>query len=61
MLILTRKTGEAIMIGDNIKVTITEAHNNQVKVGIEAPREIEVHRLEIFDKINAEAQRFSGL
>ncbi len=51
MLILTRKLGERITIGDEIVVTILEIHGKQVKLGIEAPREMAVHREEVFLKI----------
>lgn len=54
MLVLTRKTGENIRIGDNIIVTILEVRSGQVKVGIEAPPEVPVHRQEIYDRIQAE-------
>ena len=52
MLILTRKDGESIMIGNNIKITLTESHKGTARIGIEAPRNIDVHRLEIFHKVN---------
>lgn len=48
MLILTRKPQEVIRINDNIKVMVVEINGAQVKIGIEAPREIEVHREEIY-------------
>ena len=54
MLILTRRATESITIGDTIKVTILEARNGQVRVGIDAPRDIPVHREEIFRKIKKE-------
>ncbi|MEK7360260.1 MAG: carbon storage regulator CsrA, partial [Planctomycetota bacterium] len=47
MLILTRKQGESITIGDEIKITILECQNKQVKLGIVAPKEVKVHREEI--------------
>lgn len=47
MLILTRKQGESITIGDDIKVTILDVKGKYVRVGIEAPRELAVHRQEI--------------
>ena len=51
MLILTRKQGESITIGNEIKITILECQNKQVKLGIVAPKEVKVHREEIFEKI----------
>lgn len=61
MLILTRKSGESINIGDNIKVTIVEARGRQVKVGIEAPPELVIHREEIYAKIMEENRLASKL
>jgi len=54
MLILTRNPGESIFIGDDIKVTVMEINRNQVRIGIEAPRAIEVDREEIRDRKNRE-------
>lgn len=51
MLLLTRRVGESIMIGDNVKITIAGTAGKQVRVGIEAPREIDVNREEIYRKI----------
>jgi len=51
MLILTRRIGESIIISKSIKITILRSAGNQVRVGIEAPQEIEVHREEIFERI----------
>lgn len=51
MLVLTRRLGEAITVGNNVKVIIVEIDGNQVKLGIEAPREIEIYREELFAKI----------
>ena len=51
MLLLTRRIGESIMIGDNVKITIAGTAGKQVRVGIEAPREIAVNREEIYRKI----------
>ncbi|MBI4596169.1 MAG: carbon storage regulator CsrA [Candidatus Tectomicrobia bacterium] len=53
MLILTRKSGESIVIGDNVKITIVEIKGNQVRLGIEAPHETSVHREEVYKKIRA--------
>ncbi len=51
MLILTRKSGESLMIGEDISVTVLGVKGNQVRIGINAPKDISVHREEIFDKI----------
>jgi len=54
MLILTRHRGESIMIGDNVTVTILGAKGNQVRVGINAPKHVPVHREEVYQRIHAE-------
>ncbi len=54
MLILTRKTNERIMIGDEIEVSVVEIRGDQVKLGIVAPRKVKVHRREVFDAIQDE-------
>lgn len=54
MLILTRRLGETITIGDETKVTVLGVYGRQVRLGIEAPRTVEVHRQEVYDKIQAE-------
>ena len=54
MLVLTRKTDESIMIGDNIEVKVLDVRENQVKIGVKAPREITVHRLEVYQAIQKE-------
>ena len=54
MLVLTRKTNESIMIGDEIKITVVEIRGDQVKLGITAPKRISVHREEIFLAIQKE-------
>lgn len=51
MLVLSRKIGESIVIGDNISLTILESQNGEVKLGITAPKEITILRKEIFDEI----------
>lgn len=51
MLILTRKSGEAIRIGNNIKITILETKGKQIRVGIDAPPDIAVHREEVYQMI----------
>ena len=54
MLVLTRKPGETITIGDDVKIFIQEIRGNQVKIGIKAPPEIAVHREEVYIKIQEE-------
>jgi carbon storage regulator len=54
MLILTRRVGETLMINDDIKVTVLAVNGNQVKIGIDAPSHVAVHREEIYLRINAE-------
>jgi len=59
MLILTRKSGEAITIGQDIKITVLAIQGKQVKIGISAPEKVEVYREEIFKKIQKENIRAS--
>lgn len=54
MLVLTRKPGESIVIGNEVTVTIVEMRNGQVRIGIEAPRSIEVHRKEVYEQVMAQ-------
>jgi carbon storage regulator len=51
MLVVTRKRNESIMIGSDVEVKIIGVRENQVKVGVVAPREVQVHRREVFDRI----------
>lgn len=54
MLILTRRVGETVVIGDDVTVTVLGVKGNQVRLGVNAPREVAVHREEIFERIKRE-------
>ena len=54
MLILTRKTGETVMIGEDVTVTVLGVKGNQVRLGVNAPKEVPVHREEIYVRIKGE-------
>tara|TARA_B100000579_G_scaffold355361_1_gene310659 strand:- start:51 stop:233 length:183 start_codon:yes stop_codon:yes gene_type:complete len=56
MLILTRKSGESLMIGEDVSVTVLGVKGNQVRIGINAPKDISVHREEVFDKIKDKSE-----
>ena len=60
MLILTRRIGEKLVIDENVIVTILAAKGSQIRIGIEAPRDVQVHREEIFQRILAERKALNG-
>jgi carbon storage regulator len=59
MLVLTRKNGESIRIGDDIEITVISSKNDQVKIGIRAPKNIDVFRKEILEQIQSENEQAS--
>lgn len=60
MLVLSRQRDESIFIGDNIKITVVDIRGDKVRLGIEAPTEIPVHRQEVYEAIQRENQRTGG-
>jgi len=56
MLILTRRAGESIMVGDEVTITVLGINGNQIRIGIDAPRQITVHRKEVYERIKVEAE-----
>ena len=56
MLILTRRVGETLMIGDEVSVTVLGVKGNQVRIGVSAPKEVAVHREEIYERIRRERE-----
>jgi len=60
MLVLARKVGQSIIVNDNVEILVIEVRGEQVRLGIEAPRSIPVHRKELFEQIRAENIRAAG-
>jgi carbon storage regulator len=60
MLILTRRVGETLMIGDDVTVTVLGVKGNQVRIGVNAPRDVTVHREEIYERIKREQAAQAG-
>lgn len=56
MLILTRRVGESLMIGDNVSVTVLGINGNQIRIGVNAPKEIGVHREEVYIRVRNEGK-----
>lgn len=54
MLVLTRRPGESIVIGQNVIITVIEIKGGQVRIGIDAPREVQVHREEVYEQVRQE-------
>ncbi len=61
MLVLSRQRDESIIIGDNVQITVVDIRGDKVRLGIEAPADITVHRKEVFDAIQRENRRAAGL
>ncbi len=60
MLILTRRVGESLMVGEEITVTVLGVKGNQVRIGVNAPRDVSVHREEIFNRIQDDDKKPGG-
>ena len=57
MLVLNRKKGETIIVGDNIRITVVDVQGDNIKIGIEAPREVSIYRQELYEEITAANQQ----
>ena len=61
MLILTRRVGETLVIGEDVTVTVLGIKGNQVRIGVKAPKDVTVHREEIFERIKVERGEETGI
>jgi carbon storage regulator len=61
MLVVSRKPGERLLIGDSVEVTVLSVRGDQVSLGVSAPREVTIHRQELFERIRRENQRAAAL
>jgi carbon storage regulator len=61
MLILTRRVGESLIISDDMKVTVLGIKGNQIRIGVSAPRQVTVHREEIYNRILREREQHGGI
>lgn len=57
MLILTRRVNESLVVGDQVTVTVVAVKGNQVRIGIKAPKDVQVHREEVYDRIQQESMQ----
>lgn len=60
MLILTRRAGETLMVGDDVTITVLGVKGNQVRIGVNAPKNVSVHREEIYQRIQREKEQKTG-
>lgn len=60
MLVLSRRPGESIVVGNQVTITVLEVRGDQVRIGVDAPREVQVHREEIFRQLEAENAQAAG-
>jgi carbon storage regulator len=60
MLVLSRKRNEAINVGDDVTITVVDIRGENVRLGVEAPKQVPVHRQEVYERIKAQAQGETG-
>lgn len=61
MLALTRKKGESLIVNNNIEITILEIRGDQIKIGVNAPKEVPIYRKEVYDQIQQENKKSAGV